>query len=577
MYTQDEYNITKQLNRKLYAKIELLNYKFQTVDDLTGVVIGFPSFNENADSDLRRSCNISLIPTDTSFDISEGNKIWLDKYIKVWIGIENIHTKEIIYTKKGIYLINNPNRVYSSENNTLTFSGLDLMARLTGLRNGELEGIPYIIPQGSNVRKVMIGLLAMAGFNKYSIIECEIDTPNVIRTDSGGTIYGLLKMLRDILPYYQIYFDEDGVFHYERIPFGHNEQVMITDDIWKNVLIDYNIQTDFENVKNYIEVYGKTHNIKNYSTNTTINDNIIITNINSINKMRNNLKIGFTTPNIFNFNSNPSLKIIGENDIDLGTYVLKYGNGNLLKKEDIKPNTYYVAKMIFGDNYYIIEKTNEESTNIATLNTSINQYILSANVQADPNDNSTPINNATFTFKTPNINCEKAYNPTLKLNSFDNIEIKDVLYLENDTNYKVTFIKNSNDESKKYFYFMGEVTPKAKAYDDNQNSPFYINGTVGIIRKVLRGGEYDNIYTTELAQLRANWELYKRCRLQDSITITCVPIYWIKTNWLVEITLPNKYGEEKTEKYIINSISENGGVNGVQTINMIKYYPSKNN
>ena len=57
--------------------------------------------------------------------IKKGNKIWLDKYVQIFIGQQNIKTKEIEYTNMGIYLINNPQRVYSSTDNTLTIQGLE--------------------------------------------------------------------------------------------------------------------------------------------------------------------------------------------------------------------------------------------------------------------------------------------------------------------------------------------------------------------------------------------------------------------------------------------------------------------
>ena len=85
--------------------------------------------------------------------------------------------------------------------------------------------------------------------------------------------------------------------------------------------------------------------------------------------------------------------------------------------------------------------------------------------------------------------------------------------------------------------------------------------------------DYDNIYTSELAQERADWELYTRCKLQDNVTLTCVPIYWLDVNWLVNITLPNKQGTETTEQYLIKSINTTLGISGTQSITMMKYYP----
>ena len=72
---------------------------------------------------------------------------------------------------------------------------------------------------------------------------------------------------------------------------------------------------------------------------------------------------------------------------------------------------------------------------------------------------------------------------------------------------------------------------------------------------------------------RAKWELYRLCRLQDSVTLNCIPIYWLDVNWLVEITLPNKYGKEETEKYIIKSINIGSGVGATMSVSMMKYYP----
>ena len=117
------------------------------------------------------------------------------------------------------------------------------------------------------------------------------------------------------------------------------------------------------------------------------------------------------------------------------------------------------------------------------------------------------------------------------------------------------------------------TTPYGFIEETNEDSPYYINGTTGKIRLVCIGGEYDNIFSNELAQDRAKYELYLHCRLQDQISITCVPIYWLDVNWLVELTLPNKQGKEKTNQYIIKSINTTLGINGTQKITLMKYYP----
>ena len=395
---QREYNVAKQNGRIIHIKINILNFDFQTVDEISGVVLDGSGYNIDATSDIRRTCNISLIPTDRSFNVEYGAKIWMDKYIQVLIGIEdNSHNNEIVYSNLGLYLINNPDQVYDAINNTLTINGVDLMAKITGLRNGYLEGITYQISANTGIKQAMTALMRdECGFSLYSIDQPTptILTPYDMSFGLGSTAYNILTQLRDVNANYQTYFDVDGIFWFNQIPMGSDEQIMVDDDIWKKVLISYKKSYDFESVKNYIEVFGKTQ-----------------------------------------------------------------------------------------------------------------------------------------------------------------------------------------DDGQ---------TPYGLAYESNPDSPFYVgDNNENRIRIVLSGGEYDNIYPIRdpsdpsiitdlniLAQQRANYELYTRCRLQDQLELTCVPVYWLDVNWLIEITLPNKQTQvEQKEQYMIKKISTTLGVNGSQNITLMKYYP----
>lgn len=285
--TQDDYNILRQSYIKQYIKLDLLDFNMNVVDELSGNLIGF-SVAVDANADLRRSCECSLVVTDSSFEIKAGGKIFLDRYIRPWIGYENIRTGNIQWYNQGVYLINTPSYQYDAPNYTLSFSGLDLMAKLTGLRNGELPGVPTKIPIGSDVRGAIIAALELGGFTKYIVSECKNvddtiqEVPYDIEIAQGGTVYDILKELLAILPQYQMYFDVDGVFHYEPIPTGANDPVLIDDDVWQNIVISESVSTDFENVKNYIEVYGRSHDIDHFSDKTTVDSSTVTLHIPSL-------------------------------------------------------------------------------------------------------------------------------------------------------------------------------------------------------------------------------------------------------------------------------------------------------
>lgn len=407
---QQEYRVAKQSGRIIHTKINILNYDFQIVDEISGVVLEGSTYTIDATSDIRRTCSISLIPKDRTFNVEYGAKIWLDKYVQVFIGLEDIqNNNEIVYSNLGVYMINNPDQVYDATNNTITINGVDLMAKITGLRNGYLEGIEYQIEQGTGIKQAMTALMnGECGFTRYSIDQPSptILTPYDMSFGIGSTAYNILTQLRDVNANYQTYFDEDGIFWFNRIPMGSNEQIMVDDDLWKKVLISYKRSYDFENVKNYIEVFGKTQD-----------------------------------------------------------------------------------------------------------------------------DGHTP--------------------------------------------YGIAY--DSNPDSP---FYVGEINPITNKFENE-------------IRIVLSGGDYDNIYPlgdypddddpdydtkladfNSLAQQRANYELYTRCRLQDQLELTCVPVYWLDVNWLIEITLPNKQTNiEEKQYYITKSISTTLGVSGVQNITLMKYYP----
>lgn len=361
--TQDDYNILRQSYIKQYIKLELLDFNMNVVDELNGNLIGF-SVAVDANSDLRRSCDCSLVVTDSSFEIKAGGKIFLDKYIRPWIGYLNMRTGNIQWYNQGIYLINAPSYQYDAATYTLSFSGLDLMSKLTGLRNGELEGIPTKIPQGSDVRGAIIAALELGGFNKYIVSECaNVDgtiqeVPYDIEIAQGGTVYDILKELCAILPQYQMYFDTDGVFHYELIPTGANDPVLIDDDMWQNILISESVSTDFENVKNYIEVYGRSHDIDHFSDKTTVSGSTVTLHIPSLtptetggSPLQEWTEIGFVPPS--DVTGDIQLTITaGASEAEpttLGTYKFVNKDGSYVNK--LEKDKYYVGQFQADDTF----------------------------------------------------------------------------------------------------------------------------------------------------------------------------------------------------------------------------------
>lgn len=457
--------------------LNLTSSGFQVVDSLEGVTLN-GSISVDANSDMRRSATLKFIITDSSFEVQAGSRIWLDKYLRIFLGTYSMATGEIVYTKIGTFVLDAPSYEYDAVNNAVQVTGLDLMCKLSGLRDGYLPGVPTMISAGENIRQAMIDTLALGGFTQYVIDEAP--SPGVVPMDlqfnQGATVYTLLSGLRDIYPNYEIYFDVDGVFHYNPIPTGENEPIQIDDTLWDSIVIGEKVDVDFQNVKNYIEVYGRTHDPARFATSVTISQTIVS----------------------------------GET---YTTFSLDMADTTL------------VDGLIVG--FTLTNPSNEMRMQMRLGSSGTFRNILLSNQE-----------NATM-----------------------NAEQGEIYFC-------AQYVANTGGTP--YWLWLGHLQAYAVAEDTNPNSQFYTGSSIGEIRLPLFGGDYDNCITDDLAQQRANYELYMHTNILDNVTITCVPIPWLETNTLVQYTLRRN---NETRLYLIKSFNYGFNITDTMTITMMRYYP----
>ena len=666
----EDYNVLKQQYIKKYIRLELLDFQYNIVDELSGNMTKC-SINVDSNSDLRRSCDLGFVVTTSTFDIKAGSKLWLDKFVRPYVGYENMRTGEIQWYNQGIYLVNNPQWSYNASTNEISMQALDLMSKLTGLRNGNLEGIPTKIAKDENVREAIIKTIELGGFTKYICEECKtkdgtiVPVPYDIEIDVGGTVYDILTGLRDIMPNYQIYFDINGVFHYEPIPLAYDDPVLIDDDLFNNVLISENINTDFESVKNYVEVLGHTWDVDYYSPSdkTTVSGGTITPTFADLKELQNDTAVGITLPSDIANVDKITINFLGSNDVvDIDDksvkslakdteWIFQFVSGPKL------PNGYTELEYIQSSGTQYIDtgfKPNQDTRVVTKFDmiqtdtawrklwgsgsgsynldfalwnsgtTKLQSYygtktnnavpITSMSLNVDANKNIWKYSGETITFDKNNFTCaysmyifnvnkddNSQYFPgMMKLYLFkiydNDVLVRDFIPCKNPSGviglYDTvnnqfyqnagtgTFIAGPEipsieDKGGPFWRFMGHQQAQAISYDNNPSSPFYVgdpigSSSVGRIRIVLYGGEYDNIYSDDLAKQRADFEIYQRSRLNDSISMETIPIPWMDAN----IVVSHRFGQkQEPSKYIVKSFSVDYATGGTMTINAISWYP----
>ena len=259
--------------KRCLLRVEVLNKDMTVINTIEGDVIS-GNITIDAESDIRRTCNLTLHISSADYYPTENSQMFLNKYIRVFVGIQVNSDDETEWVPMGIYAYSTLGYSYDSENKTLSLSGVDLMSELTGARDGNIEAqdVTLEASKGTNISTVMADVLRqMTRFKEYNIdtIGSEYDTkhsnytgasytelPYDVSVESSPTVYNVLTSLSTIYPNWEIYFDVNGIFNCHMIPDGQFEPNVLTDDILQPLLISENINIDWQNIYNKISVWG---------------------------------------------------------------------------------------------------------------------------------------------------------------------------------------------------------------------------------------------------------------------------------------------------------------------------------
>lgn len=529
-------------------KIEVLNSEQRIVGTIYGIVSG--SMSISGDSDVRRTANLVIQPTLTEkIKLSENSLLWLNKDIRLYVGLYNVRTKQYKYYPFGTYVYTDTSSTYDATTNQLTVNCADFMKKLDGTKNGQLGALKIEYPAyeeneetGEVIQHYIIRNAVIETLEKLARIynhrvddigeykgipeynsnweQYRKENPlwNSIPFDqefaSGCSVLSILTTFRDLYPNYEMFFDiETNTFICQLKPMCYEDDIFLDNSFIQRVLISENTSIDMTTVRNVCEVWGQVFETDFYSEECTYSNNIYSSTIEGygIDKEDKKYYNGDTI----------SLKIPAVNQANASININNYGAIGIYNEatdEPIKENE------LKADNVYSfkIKKNRVDGQDITKAYLLGQWQVHAINVLTDGS------NSGKF------------------VTSSDGKEYE--LY------------------SKEYFQ---------KFYDCERvdmvtiaNSPFTVQ-RLGEILDVKTGGEYENITSNDLAADRAKWENWKNCRLTDNITITTAFLPFLDVNKKVSYK-PSDSNEE--HQYIISSVSHD--MSGyTTTITMYRFYP----
>ena len=185
MITKYDLDLMTQLSIHYNVKVEILKENGTILDVLQGTIVG-GSASIDSTSSVRRTFSVTLIPTlfdrnDTK--ISEEGVVWINKELRLYVGLLDLRKQEYKYYPMGHYVYTNTSGNYDATTNQLVINCNDYISKLDGTKNGQLGALTTLIPayeENPNtgevikyniIREAMITVLTQLGYIKNYVVD----------------------------------------------------------------------------------------------------------------------------------------------------------------------------------------------------------------------------------------------------------------------------------------------------------------------------------------------------------------------------------------------------------------------
>lgn len=540
-YSSEDAAIINQTNHIVSYRLELLNEYLQVISELTGDTAEV-NFNIDSTSDIRRTADLTMVVKDRSWLTDNFEIGWLDKLVRFSIGLKYdgpgatalIDEAQVDYSKieetaagwrwypLGTMLLTSDAFRFDTATQELHLSLVDLMAYGTPERGSQI-GTGVKLTYESNISHLLEETIAR--WLPYKQTDIDQNFPDVLPYDmtfgAGSYPYDLLSGVLGLFPWYEQYYDAEGVYHAQKTPMNVDEPCLLTPEDLNDLIIAENKTFEFNKIKNSTEIWGKAISAHYTATSCTLDGDTYTLGfvLNEMETLENNKKYCFTP--LADSPASPKIHIELTDPEAQDTAVLLNSDGNELAAGAMRAGYAYVARCL-----EIPEEVDGTTTIVRKFylmgQKQIHVIVREMNVQPD------------------------------------------AATMEDD--------RRRND-CMDIRYVINPDSPYACDRYNTQTPPVRYSITKGEIRQVLTDREYGNIYSTQLAYERGAYENWLKCRVNTDVELTTVLIPFIDVNKKIEYTSPIT-GE--THQYLVKSVNMDvaGFTMTMQLARFYNYYPT---
>ena len=226
----------------LKLRIEVLDTNQKVIDTLNCGLTG-GNVSISGESDIRRTAGFVIQPTlREKIKLTENSLLWLNKDIRISVGLYHARTKQYKYYPLGSYVYTDTSGTYDAATDSLSINCADFMKKLDGTKNGQLGSLIISYPAYqentetgeviayNTIRNAVIETLeklahitnhriddigtymALPDYNdNWQQYRENHETWNAIPFDqefsAGCSVLSILTTFRDLYPNYEMFFD----------------------------------------------------------------------------------------------------------------------------------------------------------------------------------------------------------------------------------------------------------------------------------------------------------------------------------------------------------------------------------
>lgn len=472
MATATDLALIRSHNYNIKFKLELLSHLYIVEQEIQTTARSITN-NISAESDIRRTASLVLTIDDEQFITDNFEINWLDKLVRFYIGLED-QSGEFVYYLLGTYLLDSDNARYDATSRELTLSLVDIMAVATQSRGNQI-GSDVMIPYNSNMRNAIIAFVArFLPFKLFDVAEFPDTVPYDQEFSAGVFPYEVLSQLITLFPYYEQYYDVNGVYTVKEIPTGIGDELLLDETVLDDLIISEERSGTVGNIKNSTEIWGAELDAMYTASNCL-----------TVTECGNQTYILIMNMEFETIEANSTFSFVPGETNEFAPYVKLQGHEESYPLCDSKGIALPAGKLI-ADRSYVIKFA---YTKVG------NQMIGKFYLQGE---------------------------------EIIHVIVREMNAMPSNEEIAADKARNDCDNIK---YVINPDSP----YACDRNGKSIEDGE---IRQVLQGGDYSYIYTTELAYERGAYENYVKARLNTAVVLKTVLIPWIDVNKKIQYTSP---------------------------------------